>query len=295
MTHCLTQVANVAFDDRVTGPFRRSLKRALATLLIAVVAVILLGYVGATREPFVRRIALGEPAWPQGVAPISIVLISDLHVQRPDMPPARVGKIVGQINALQPDIVVLAGDYSASHFLTAESYPLEAAVAPLRHLRPRLGVFGVLGNHDREQGEETIAALENVGIKVLENEAVQIGPLSLGGLHTRVRRTVRRLLRKKGTRILVAHSPDIFPRVPPSIPLVLAGHTHCGQIVFPGVGAVATGSRFGSRYLCGIVREQGKMLIVTAGVGTSRMPLRIGAPPDIWLITIGPPRPDQRP
>jgi len=69
---------------------------------------------------------------------------------------------------------------------------------------------------------------------------------------------------------------------------MLAGHTHCGQIRLPFVGAVSTMSRYGQRYACGLIRENGRTLIVTAGLGTSGLPLRLGAAPDLWLIWLGP-------
>ncbi|MBA3880833.1 MAG: hypothetical protein C0500_14075 [Sphingobium sp.] len=65
------------------------------------------------------------------------------------------------------------------------------------------------------------------------------------------------------------------------------GHTHCGQIVPPLVGPVATASRYGERYRCGVVEEGGKRLIVTAGIGTSILPFRLGAPADLWVIEVG--------
>ena len=91
-----------------------------------------------------------------------------------------------------------------------------------------------------------------------------------------------------GARILLSHSPDPFPRVPGDVGLMLAGHTHCGQIRLPLIGAVSTMSDYGDRYACGLVRENAKVLIVSAGLGTSILPLRLGAPPDLWLIRVGP-------
>ena len=89
-----------------------------------------------------------------------------------------------------------------------------------------------------------------------------------------------------GPAILLSHGPDVFAdrRV---TGLVLAGHTHCGQVVLPLLGAVAVPIRRGRRYVCGVFREQGRMLVVSAGIGTSRLPLRLGAPPDLWLIELG--------
>jgi predicted MPP superfamily phosphohydrolase len=89
-----------------------------------------------------------------------------------------------------------------------------------------------------------------------------------------------------GVPVLLSHSPDPFPRVPSEVQLMLAGHTHCGQIRLPLVGAVSFMSDYGERYACGVVQEQGRTLIVSAGVGTSLLPLRLGTVPDMWLITL---------
>lgn len=263
--------------------------KALGLAALGALVFVAFGYSEAVRAPIVRRARFSDAQWPRNAAPVSILLMSDLHVQGPDMPPERLERIVQQVNALNPDIVLLAGDFDNSQPLATKIYDVGTAVAPLRQLRPRIGTFAVLGNHDQDEREETRAALVRNGVSVLENDAIQLGPIALGGSHNRAKRTIRRLLRLTGTKVIFAHSPDLFPRVPREIPLTLAGHTHCGQIVLPWIGAISTGSRFGSRYLCGLIREGGRTLIVTAGIGASRLPLRIGAPPDVWLITVGPP------
>ena len=91
-----------------------------------------------------------------------------------------------------------------------------------------------------------------------------------------------------GARVLLSHSPDLFPALPDDIGLMLAGHTHCGQIRLPLIGAVSTMSDHGEHYACGLVREEGRTLIVSAGLGTSILPFRLGAPPDMWLVRLGP-------
>ena len=89
-----------------------------------------------------------------------------------------------------------------------------------------------------------------------------------------------------GTKVLAAHRPDEIVAAKGRVSLVLAGHTHCGQIVLPFIGPLETGSDFGDKYYCGVYRRRDTVLVVTAGLGTSHVPLRIGAPPDMWLITI---------
>ena len=75
-------------------------------------------------------------------------------------------------------------------------------------------------------------------------------------------------------------------KLPRDVSLMLAGHTHCGQVSLPLVGALMTASDYGQRYVCGLVSENGRTLIVTAGLGASNLPARIGAVPDMWLLTL---------
>ncbi len=225
--------------------------------------------------------------------PLRAVLISDIHVGGPDMPPARVERIVAQVNALAPDLVLIAGDLITDKRLATRHYSMAEAVAPLAGLRPRIGTYAVLGNHDhwRDAGQAR-AALRRAGITVLDNDAVQAGPVAVGGLdddftrHSDVARTVTRLRTLSGPRLIVSHTPDPFPDLPPDVRLMAAGHTHCGQARFPIVGAPKTMSRYGQRYACGRIDENGRTLIVTAGLGTSGIPLRLGAVPDLWLIEL---------
>ncbi|MCR2832956.1 hypothetical protein [Parerythrobacter lacustris] len=100
--------------------------------------------------------------------------------------------------------------------------------------------------------------------------------------------TLAAMDRLRGARILLSHSPDPFPNVPNSVPLVLAGHTHCGQIAYPWGGAPATMSDYGDRYSCGRVDEAGKVLVVGAGLGTSLLPMRLFTQPQVWLVKLEP-------
>ena len=273
----------------------------ILSALLGLAGLLLLawGYARATADPVVRRASIALPGWPDGAAPVRALLVSDIHVAGPDMPPARLRRIVAQINALEPDVVLIAGDLVSDKRTATRHYSMDEAVAPLAGLRPRLGTIAVLGNHDHWRDAEAAAeALKRAGIRLLDNEAVAVGPLAVGGLDDAytgredLPATLAALARLPGARILLSHSPDPFPAVPPGVALTVAGHTHCGQIALPLVGPVSTMSAYGDRYACGVVREQGKTLVVGAGVGTSILPLRIGAPPDMWLLELGPLRRD---
>ena len=274
---------------------RRRLLIAFALLLLAGLLLLGWGYRQARADPVVRRAQVAMPGWPADAAPIRAVLISDIHVAGPDIPPARLRHIVARINALAPDVVLIAGDLVSDKRTATRHYPTAEAIAPLAGLRPRLATIAVLGNHDHWRDAGAVAAaLEKAGIRLLDNDAVAVGPLAVGGLdddytgQDDLPATLAAMAALPGVPVLLSHSPDPFPQVPRSVPLTVAGHTHCGQIALPLIGPVSTMSEHGDRYACGLVREDGKILVVGAGLGTSLLPLRIGAPPDLWLLELGP-------
>ncbi|MEA3065460.1 MAG: uncharacterized protein QOJ27_1912 [Sphingomonadales bacterium] len=273
---------------------RRALQRLFLILALAAAALVAWSYATAVADPVVRRTRIAAAGWPSGVPPMRLVLLSDVHVGGPDMPPARVARIVEQVNRLAPDIVLIAGDFVTDKRLATRHYSHDEAVAPLAALRPRLATVAVLGNHDHwRDAAAARRALARAGIRVLDNQAVQVGPLAIGGLdddftgRADLPATLAALRRLSGPKIILSHSPDPFADPAPDVFLMLAGHTHCGQIVLPLVGPLSTMSRYGRRYACGLVREGGRTLVVTAGLGTSGIPLRLGAVPDIWLVEIG--------
>jgi len=265
---------------------------ALAAALAGLV-LLAFGYRGATAPPAVRRLTVHIA----GTVPfdrLRVVLLADIHAHGPDMPPRRIAALVEAVNRLRPDVVLLAGDFVGNSAL-GRSYTPAEAIAPLAGLTPRLGTFAALGNNDLIAGAEAVTqALRAAGVRVLDREAVEVGPLALGGLPPRgrdteatagaVRETAAAMGRLPGTGILLAHEPDYFPLVPQGIPLMLAGHTHCGQIALPFWGPIRTGSDYGRRYGCGFIREQGHSLIVSGGIGTSHVPLRLFAASDLWVV-----------
>lgn len=269
--------------------------RRLRVLLALAVLLAAFGYWGATREPVVRRATVALPGWPARAPPVRVLLLSDLHVGAPDLTPERLGRIVAEANALAPDVVLIAGDYLSDKRTTTHFYGYPEAVAPLAGLKPKLGTVAVLGNHDHwHNAGAARAALAAVGIRVLDNQAIEVGPLAIGGLddpftgHDDLARTVAAMRALPGAKLVLAHSPDPFPDLPADVTLMLAGHTHCGQVSLPIVGALKTMSRYGQRYACGRIDERGRTLFVTAGLGTSGVPVRLGAPPDMWLLTLRP-------
>jgi len=267
-------------------------------LLLAFVGVALLakGYWNATRDPLIRTATVEVGEWPAGQPPLRLLLLSDIHVAGPDMPPERLERIVGELNRLNPDLVLIAGDLVSEKRSATHIYTAAEAVAPLGGLRAPLGVVVAPGNHDHWFDPDALRGeLEKHGIRVLQNEAVKLGPLIVGGVdddysgHDDVPATFAAMDRLGvGVPLLLTHSPDIVPDLPRPVAAVFAGHTHCGQIRFPFIGALTYVSRYGDRFACGNIDDKGQRVFVGAGLGTSLLPLRFNTPPDAWLVTLKP-------
>ena len=231
------------------------------------------------------------------------------------MTAARLHAICAQANALQPDIALLLGDYAAGPRFSRELHAHDWAGA-LSSLAAPLGVHAILGNHDydgyerhdlaeRETASET--ALRAAGIAVYVNRAVRIahggGGFWLAGLGDQFAfaRGSHGYARGLGVDdldatlaqvdtdepiVLMAHEPDLFPDTPERVALTLSGHTHGGQVRLFGRTPVVP-SRHGSRYAHGHFTDGRKQLIVSAGLGYSGLPLRIGTRPELVLIELG--------
>lgn len=251
------------------------------------------------------RYAPRPAAWPAG-RKLSIAVIADLHAGGPNLGRERVRDIVDRTNALSCDLVVLLGDYVATHRFVTETVPGHVWAGELGRLRAPLGTYAVLGNHDWRVGaQEVRAALTAAGIPVLENRALRLGEGAgafwLAGLGDQLaykigRNRYRGIDDLPGTlaqmtgdapAILLAHEPDIFPAVPSRIALTLAGHTHGGQVRLPLVWPAFVPSAYGARFAYGHVVEQGRHMIVSGGLGTSIVPVRLGIPPEIVLVELG--------
>ena len=263
---------------------------ALAALSLAFVAYM---YSNALSDPIVRRATIEMPDWPKNAPPLRVALLSDIHVVGPDMPPSRLARIVQQVNTLNADVILLAGDFVSDKRSAMRTYSGADGLAPLANLRVPRGVYAVFGNHDhwRDAGEIG-RALRKANVRILDNEAVTLGGMRLGGVddeytgNADLKRTVAAIRSAPGAKVLLSHSPDVGPATPRNVTLILAGHTHCGQIRLPIFGAITYVSKYGDRFGCGLITEGSRRVVVTAGIGTSVLPFRLGAPPDVWVVTL---------
>ena len=250
----------------------------------------------------VRRVEVVSANW-RG-APLTIAAIGDTHVGGPHVDAARMGRIVRQINALRPDLVVLLGDYVYGHAPEAERSPaanqeILGAIATNAALNSRYGVVAVIGNHDSWYGRETVTtALQNAGAAALWNRNIAIhrsgGEIVIAGLADKWTGDPDFGDALDGApagadTIVLAHNPDSFVHIPSGPALMLAAHTHCGQVTIPFVGRPFLPIRH-KEFACGRIDRNGQTLYVTAGIGTSIVPARFLNPPEITLITIRPAR-----
>lgn len=249
---------------------------------------------------------------------LRVAVIADIHACKPWMTLERIEEIVAQTNDLKPDVTLLLGDYSSGMTLVTDHVHSADWGPALGKLEASLGVYSILGNHDwwedktaQQAGHGPTfgqLALQREGIPVLENDAVRLikddRAFWVAGLGDQLAlRPHRRYGRRNwqgmddldGTLakitdtapvLLMAHEPDIFPRIPHRVSLTLSGHTHGGQIRLFGYSPVVP-SRYKNRYAYGHVVENGRHLIVSGGLGCSIAPVRLGSPPEIVLLELG--------
>ncbi len=292
---CCNYSGFAGLSPEKTRPYRRWLRWIVLMGLLGA-GILGKGYWNATRDPVIRSATVSVKDWPDGEPPLKILLISDIHVGNAGMTRNRLTKIVAQLNLTNPDIILLAGDFLIGE--TKQGATENARdLTPLSGLRSTHGVYAVPGNHDHWTNLQAIKQnLTESGVVVLENEAVRIGPVALVGIgdrfsgHDNLSLSMLKAKKLGGVPIAFTHSPDIAPELPASIPVLFAGHTHCGQMVAPLFGPIIRYSRwqrlYNPKYRCGRIDDAGRSTFVTAGVGPGAVPLRYGAMPDAWLVTL---------
>ena len=240
----------------------------------------------------ITRWRVRPPGWNAGL--VTVAFVTDTHSGAPWNGLARLREIVEQTNALGADIIVLGGDYV--YHGVGNRRPTNAELAQvLGELRAPQGVFAVLGNHDYWDDPGTIEQdFTAQGIQVLSNRGISMGSGRwwIAGVSDYIETvpdvTAALQNRPEGAPVLfVSHVPDLFRELPPEVNVMLSGHTHGGQVALPWVGPVLVPSRYGTRYARGIFEESGRVLVVSAGLGTTGLPVRRGVPAEVVLLEIG--------
>jgi predicted MPP superfamily phosphohydrolase len=281
------------------APFGRALLvgRILAGTMLAVATVLLvLGYIG-TRRLVVRHVDADVPDLPFEFDGLRIVQLSDLHIG-PHTNRRFLERVVNASRSLQPDIIAVTGDLIDDR---AEDVAVYASA--LGSLDAPLGVYMIPGNHDVyagwEEVEESLRHAQLGTVLVNEVELLQRGGATLalvgtgdpaGGARgsSRAAPDVERALAcvpASATTIAFAHNPALWPALAArGVALTLSGHTHWGQFALPKLGW-SLASPF-LEHAMGAHTEKGALLYISPGTGYWGIPFRLGAPPEVTLVTL---------
>jgi len=226
-------------------------------------------------------------------APLKLAFASDFHAG-PTTHPEIFERVVDELVAHEPDVLLLGGDY-----VSCRSEYLEALCAALERVRPRLGTYAVLGNHDLwAGGARIVRRLEASGMQVLVNRNCALpepfGSISVCGIDDPWIGDADVAAAFQGAgpiRIFLAHSPDSLLLLGDErFDVGFAGHTHGGQVALPnGTQIVTAGGPLCRAYGRGRFDLPGNgPLIVSRGVGCAILPIRINSDPELVLCTLCP-------
>jgi predicted MPP superfamily phosphohydrolase len=287
------------------GPFLTVV--AHATLLIAIATVIIaMAYAILITPVALRRTSIDVPI--ATLAPelegYTIAVLSDLHYGGTIKPARLLHRAVDLANEVSPNLVVLLGDYALSHSMARTvsrwlyEWALPRMTGPLRRLHAPDGILAILGNHDYDyDASKTADWLRATGARVLVNECIVVAKgdsrLAIGGVDDWTHGTIDPhggcgSVALDIPRIVLSHNPDgaIELASNAGIDLVLAGHTHGGQIVLPWIGAPARHCTVCDAHSAsGWVPRAPVPLYVTTGVGVL-LPLRINCPAEVLIVRL---------
>jgi predicted MPP superfamily phosphohydrolase len=265
---------------------RTVLKSLLAAGGCALTGSSAYGYVYERHALGLTTIDVPVAGLPPALSGLKVGFITDIHRSR-WVPADDVQEGVRALMKTEPDVIVLGGDYVTwgdRTYVTPSAEALAGLTAP--H-----GVFAILGNHDDDH--DMPAALSSRGVQVLKDSRTRLEirneALELVGIRFWTRRSsdIAPLIKgARGTTVLLAHDPRRLAEATAlGVPLVLSGHTHGGQVVLPGIGAVAA-QKF--PVVSGLARRANTSIFVSRGLGTVYVPIRINCPPEVALLNLIP-------
>ena len=274
-------------SQRLTQTPRRTFLKALTGVALGTVTGgAAHGFVYERHHLALTRATLPVGGLPEALRGLRIGFLTDVHRSQ-TVSHEMVDAAVQMVMAERPDLIVLGGDYVSFHdrrYVRPAADSLAALTAPL-------GVLAILGNHDDDR--DMPAALAAKGFSVLKDARTRLTvrgePMDFIGIRYWTWRMIDIARAARGMvphAILLAHTPSrLFEAMQLTIPLVLSGHTHGGQIVPPVIGPIAAR---GFPVIAGTERREGTTIFVSRGIGTVYVPIRINCPPEVALLTLEP-------
>ncbi len=272
-------------------------------LLSAVVAIVTLVLAAQAfwLEPdslHVQTYDLPLQHWPAAQSGLRIAVLADIHAGAPWIRRAKLQQICAEVQAAAPDLILHTGDFLAGPMPFRSEMTPDGVAKALACLHAPLGVYAILGNSDYEYGAGTMIrkAFESNGVQVIENQLLKI---AYGGQHfwlfgitdiSQGTQPIKKLLEKVSDDapiIAFTHQPSIFHALPARINLLIAGHTHGGQVRLPLLGRPALDYLKMAKFPAGHISSQTD-LFVSTGIGTNNLGVRFGVPPEISLLVLRP-------
>jgi len=282
-------------EDRSVDSGRRQVLNTAGHLLMAA-PFAAMGY-GALvqRTNFrVRETEIPLPGLPQDLDGFQILQLSDIHLSA-FLSEAELARVIDTCRELRAHLAVVTGD-----LISTVGDPLDACIRQLARLKSDAGTFACMGNHERVARAESHAAEAGAraGIRFLRgrNQPLRFGQsvLNLAGVDYQPSSQrhsylsgAERLVDPSAFNLLLSHNPDVFPvAARQGYNLMLAGHTHGGQVTVEIFEQSINPARFFTPYVCGLYRSGASAAYVTRGIGTIGIPARLGAPPEIALLRL---------
>jgi uncharacterized protein len=272
---------------------RRRLPRAVQRILLVAMAIFIgIFYVHQVEPSWieVRTVSMPLPRLAPEFSGYRVVQLSDIHADR-WMTADRLAKIVGRVNRLKPDLVVLTGD-----FVTGSAEEFSPNLAALSELHPVDKTLAVMGNHDVWTNSLMIqGVLEAAGVQVLNNQVATLqrksAQLSIAGVDDVWSKRARldqvlAALPSEGAAVLLAHEPDFAEQSAATgrFDLELSGHSHGGQVKLPFVKRILPPLAY--KYPIGQYKVGDMIQYTNRGIGMSGLPLRFNCRPEITIFTL---------
>lgn len=275
---------------RLHRTFENRIARPALKLALQAAGIYERGKANALR-PIVRELRLRFDNLPPALSGFRLLQISDLHIDGTDGLAEAIASLLATVDS---DACVLTGDYRFEDYGPCDAvYPRMRTV--IESIRARYGIYGILGNHDPA---EAALELEDMGVRMLVNEGLEITPghgpgLWLAGVDDPFDYRCDELpaalahAPEDALKVLLAHAPELYEEAAGAeVDLYLSGHTHAGQIRFPLIGSIRNNADCPRAYAFGHWRHGRMQGYTTAGAGCSSLPVRYNCPPEVALIEL---------